>query len=189
MAGESMRFRNPAGHAGLLHNLVSLANALAGFFESRIGLFARESKGALLHLLLLAGAVVAALLLLVLGFMFLMVSAIFGIAHATGVSWLWIALVAAGLHFLLALGCGLFAERQLTKPMFEASVAELKRDREWLKNIRSEKTNPRTKAGDRALARPPGARPGEDCVTNSIFRSSFGSRFSAMRGCGFPPRC
>ena len=56
MAGDTMRFRNPAGHAGLLNNLVSLANSLAGFFESRFGLFARESKGALVHLLLLAGA-------------------------------------------------------------------------------------------------------------------------------------
>jgi uncharacterized membrane protein YqjE len=134
MAGDTMRFRNPAGHAGLLHNLVSLANSLAGFFESRVGLFARESKGALLHLLLLAGAVVAALVLVISGYIFLIVSAIFGIAHVAGVSWVWIALGAAGLHFVLALGCALFAQTQLTKPMFEMSVAELKRDREWLKS-------------------------------------------------------
>lgn len=135
MAGDAMRFRNPAGHAGLLNNLVALANSLAGFFESRIGLFARESKGALVHLLLLAGAIVAALFLIASGYVFLLVSAIFGIAHATGVSWVWIALAAAGLHFLLALGCGLFAKSQLTKPMFANSVSELKRDREWLKSV------------------------------------------------------
>ena len=51
MAGETMRFRNPAGHAGLFNNLVSLANSLAAFFETRFSLFARESKGALVHLL------------------------------------------------------------------------------------------------------------------------------------------
>jgi uncharacterized membrane protein YqjE len=143
MAGDTMRFRNPAGHAGLFNNLVSLAGSLAGFFESRFGLFARESKGALVHLLLLAGALVSALLLLGTGYVFLIVSAIFGIAHAAGVSWVWIALAAAGLHFLLAIGCGLFAKSQLTKPMFEASVAELKRDREWLKNLnkRNESTH------------------------------------------------
>ena len=142
MAGDTMRFRNPAGHAGLLNNLVSLANSLAGFFESRAGLFARESKGALVHLLLLAAALVAALVLLVSGYIFLIVSVIFGIAHATGVSWVWIALAAAGLHFVLAIGCALFAKSQLTKPMFEASVAELKRDREWLKSVN--KTNQST---------------------------------------------
>jgi uncharacterized membrane protein YqjE len=135
MAGDTMRSRNPAGHAGLLNNLVSLANSLAGFAESRLHLFAWESKRALVHLVLLAGAVMAALVLLVSGYIFLVVSAIFGLAQALGVSWIWITLAAAGLHFVLALGCGLVARRQLTKPMFEASVAELKRDREWLKSV------------------------------------------------------
>ena len=135
MAGDTMRFRNPAGHAGLLNNLVSLANSLAGFFESRLGLFARESKGALMHLLLLAGALVAALVLIVLGYVFLVASVIFGIAHATGISWIWISLAAAALHFVLAIACAFIAKSQITKPMFAASVAELKRDREWLKSV------------------------------------------------------
>lgn len=134
-----MRFRNPAGHAGLVNNLVSLANSLAAFFETRLSLFARESKGALVHLLLLAGAVVAALVLVASGYVFLIVSVIFAIAHAAGVSWVWIALGAAVLHFLLAAGCGFFAVTQLKKPMFQVSVAELKRDREWLKSV--DKTN------------------------------------------------
>ena len=135
MAGDSMRFRNPAGHAGLLNNLLALTSALGGFFESRIGLFARESKSALVHLLLLAAALITALVLVVSGYVFLIVSIIFGIAHAAGVSWVWIALAAAGLHFVLALGCALFAKSQITKPMFQYSVAELKRDREWLKTL------------------------------------------------------
>ncbi len=135
MAGETMRFRNPAGHAGLVNNVVSLASSLAAFFETRIGLFGRESKTALVHLLLLAGAAVGALILIASGYIFLVVSAIFGIAHATGVSWVWIALAASVLHFLLAAGCGFFARTQLAKPMFEASMAELKRDREWLKSV------------------------------------------------------
>jgi len=130
-----MRFRNPAGHAGLINNLASLANTLAGFFESRVSLFARESKTALLHLLLLAGAVVGALVLLASGYVFLIVSIIFGIAHAAGVSWVGIALAAALLHLLLAGGCAFFALQQIKKPMFAASVAELKRDREWLKTV------------------------------------------------------
>jgi uncharacterized membrane protein YqjE len=135
MAGESMRFRNPAGHAGLVNNLISLANSLAAFFETRLSLFARESKDALLHLLLLAGAVVAALILIAAGYVFLVVSVIFAIAHAAGVSWVWIALAAAGVHFAFAVGCGMFAFGQIKKPMFRVSVEELKRDREWLKSV------------------------------------------------------
>lgn len=135
MAGDAMRFRNPAGHAGLLNNLVSLANTLAGFFEARLHLFARESKGALLHLLLMVGAIIGALMLLASGYVFLIVSVIFGIAHAAGISWVWIALGAAGFHLLLAGGCAFFALLQLKKPMFQVSMAELKRDREWLKSV------------------------------------------------------
>ncbi len=142
MAGDTMRFRNPAGHAGLLNNLVSLANTLAGFFESRIGLFARESKTALVHLLLLAAGLIGGLLLLAFGYVFLLVSAVFVIAHATGISWVWIAFGAGVLHLLLALGCALFAKAQLSKPMFKAIVAELKKDREWLKTVDKKNQSP-----------------------------------------------
>ena len=128
-----MRFRNTAGHAGLLNNLVALTNSLAGFFESRITLFARESKTALVQLLLIAAAVITALVLVVSGYVFLIVSVIFGIAHAAGISWVWIALGMGLLHFILAGGCGFFAATQIRKPMFQWSIAELKRDREWLK--------------------------------------------------------
>jgi len=47
MISETTRSRNPAGHAGLLKNLLALASALTDFFESRFTLLARESKTAL----------------------------------------------------------------------------------------------------------------------------------------------
>jgi uncharacterized membrane protein YqjE len=134
MAGEPMRFRNPAGHAGLLNNLVSFANGLAGFFECRIALFLRESKGALVHILLMAGSLIFALVLVGAGYVFLITSIVFGIAHSLGVSWVWIAFFAAIVHLLLAGGCAYFALMQMKKPMFHATLDELKRDREWLKS-------------------------------------------------------
>jgi len=134
MAGEPMRFRNPAGHAGLLNNLVSFANSLAGFFESRIALFVHESKGALVHIFIMAGALMFALVLVAAGYVFLIVSIVFGIAHTLGVSWVWIAFCAALLHLLLAAGSAFFALTQMKKPIFAATLDELKRDRAWLKN-------------------------------------------------------
>ena len=58
-------------------------------------------------------------------------------------SWIWIALAAAGLHFLLALVCVLIARSRMKKSMFEVTAAELKKDREWLKNLdkKSHSTN------------------------------------------------
>jgi len=58
-----MRFRNPAGHAGLLHNLVALLGTLAGFLESRAALFAKESKIALVQVLILVACLGAAVVL------------------------------------------------------------------------------------------------------------------------------
>ncbi|MEY2489603.1 MAG: hypothetical protein QOC70_1545 [Verrucomicrobiota bacterium] len=143
MAGDTMRFRNPAGHAGLLHNLLALVNDLAGFLESRVGLFAKESKTALVQILVLVGCLAGAAVLALFGYVFLIASAIAGVAHALHVSWIWITLGAAGLHFILALVCLLLARSRMKKSMFEATAAELKKDREWLKNLdkKSHSTN------------------------------------------------
>ena len=135
MAGETMRFRNPAGHAGLLHNLVSLVNSLVGFLESRLALFTKESKTALVHILILAGCLAAAAFLVVFGYLFLVASVIMALAHALHISWVKIALMAAGLHFLLAFICVMIARNRMNKRMFEMTGVELKKDRQWLKNL------------------------------------------------------
>jgi len=139
MPGETMPFRNPAGHAGLLHSLVSLVNSLAGFLESRIALFAKESKTALVHVLVLVGCLAVAAFLVVFGYIFLVASATVGISHALHISWVKISLMAAGLHFLLAFVCVMIARSRMHKSMFEMTGVELKKDREWLKNL--DKTN------------------------------------------------
>src|SRR3954452_23440312 len=115
MAGDTMRFRNPAGHAGLLHNLFALINGLADFLESRLGLAAQESKRALVHLMVLVGALAAAGVLALFGYVFLLASIIALLANALHVSWAWLTLAAAGIHFLLALICVLIARNRIKK--------------------------------------------------------------------------
>ena len=135
-----MRFRNPAGHAGLIHNLLALVNDLAGFLESRLGLFARDSKTALTQILVLLACVTGAVVLILFGYIFLIASAIAALAQSLHLSWIWITLAAAGLHFILALVCLLVAHNRMKQSMFEATAAELKKDREWLRNL--DKKNP-----------------------------------------------
>src|SRR5256884_9763196 len=137
MMSASTRSRNPAGHAGLLENLLALLNALAGFFESRFALLAEESKGAAVQLLILVGCVIFALLLCALGYVFLITGAVVGLAHLIGISWPWVALAAAALHFIIALMLVLIARSRITKPFFRATLAELRKDREWLKNLQA----------------------------------------------------
>src|SRR5438876_12340185 len=50
MISESPRSTNPAGHAGLLENLLALINALAAFVESRVALVADESNAGAVQL-------------------------------------------------------------------------------------------------------------------------------------------
>ena len=137
MISESSRPRNPAGHAGLLQNLLALASALAEFFESRFALLAEESKAAALQVLILAGCLIFALLLCAIGYVFLIIGAVAGIAHLAGISWPWIALATAALHFIIALVLVLVARSRITKPFFRATLIELKKDREWLRNLQT----------------------------------------------------
>ena len=90
---------------------------------------------ALVQLLVLAICLIVASVLVVFGYIFLIISAIVGLAHLAGISWLWITLAAAGVHFVIALVLLLIARSRITKPLFPATTSELKKDREWLKNL------------------------------------------------------
>ena len=126
--------------SGFIGSLVALASALADFFESRAELFATESRTALVQFVLVAICLVAALLFFAFGYVFLLVTAVVAVAHLANVSWLWIALAAAGLHILIALILLLVALTWIKRPVFRATTAELKKDREWLKNIETNQT-------------------------------------------------
>jgi len=127
--------RNPAGHSGLLDNALGLISAVVAFFESRFVLLAQESKSAAVQLLILVGCIIAAIALCVMGYVFLIVSAVVGLAHLLGTSWPVVALVVALLHFIIAGVLLVVARSRITKPMFQDSIDELKKDREWLKTL------------------------------------------------------
>ena len=135
MSSESPSSRNPAGHSGLIDNALGLLSAIVEFFEVRFALAAQESKAAALQLLILVGCVIAALALCVMGYVFLIVSAVVGVAHLLGISWSVVALVVALVHFIIAGALLLVARSRITKPMFRDTRDELKKDREWLKTL------------------------------------------------------
>ena len=141
MSGESTRFRYRAGPSGIFSSALALLGALIAFVESRAALIAQESKTAFVQFAIAAACLIAALMLLAFGYVFLVASAIVGIAHLAQISWLWTALIAAGVHFIPALLLLLIVRNRVTKPLFRETAAELKEDREWLREIA---TNRRT---------------------------------------------
>ena len=135
MTGETLRSRAPAGRDGFVGSVVAFVNGLAGFIESRLALFTKESKSAIGQLLGAIACVVGALLFLVMGYAFLIVGAVAGIARLLHVHWFWVALVAALVHFSLVLAFALGARAFICKAPFTELRAELKKDREWLRNL------------------------------------------------------
>ena len=134
-----MRFRNPAGYSGLGTNLSAFASSATRFIESRLSLASKEAKEGAMHLVTLVACGIAAALLVLLGYLFLIVFAMVGIAHLLHISWIWMALIFALLHIGGALLCLVIARGQIKRPMFRETGAVLKEDTEWLKNLDQEK--------------------------------------------------
>jgi uncharacterized membrane protein YqjE len=135
MAGRPMPFRNPAGHVGLRQNIASFIASLTQFIQTRLQLAVRESKAAAGHLVTMVACGIAAAVLLLFGYIFLLIFAIVGLAHLIGISWIWMALILALLHFAGALFCLIIARGQAKHPMFRDTASVLKEDTEWLKNL------------------------------------------------------
>ena len=135
MSSESYPPRNPAGHSGLLDNALGLLSALVEFFELRFAVLAQESKSVALHVLIMLGCIIAALALCVMGYAFLVISAVVGVAHLLDTSWPVVALTVALVHFVIAGVLLLVARNRMTKPMFPDTRDELTKDREWLKTL------------------------------------------------------
>ena len=135
MADETAPSRSRPRQTGFIGSLVALASALADFFESRAALLATESRAALVQFLVVSLCLVAGVLFFAFGYIFLLATVVVAIAHAADASWLWVALGAAGVHFVIALVFLLVAGTGIRRPLFSATRAELQKDREWLKNL------------------------------------------------------
>jgi uncharacterized membrane protein YqjE len=126
---------NPAGHAGLIDNAVGFVSALFAYVETRAALLAVESKALLLQLAMVVALGVMALVALIFGYIFVLGSIVVGIAHATGVSWTWVALWVGLLHIALAAVCVFLAKGKLRGRLYAETRMELKRDQQWLKSL------------------------------------------------------
>ena len=103
-----------------------------GYLELRLKLLGLESKEAGLHLLLLGllfvGTIVffAGFLVMLVVFLLYLLTIIF---HW---GWGWSALACGGVSLLVAIAAGVILRFRIVRPLFPTTLAELKRDREWL---------------------------------------------------------
>lgn len=116
----------------MLDHLREILAAGFEYFQARLALAGIEAKEALLHFAIIVALLVAAVAVSVFGYLFLCIAATVLIAEFLNVSPGWVILALAIVHFALALGAVIFAAARLQTAVFSATLAEFKKDQQWL---------------------------------------------------------
>jgi uncharacterized membrane protein YqjE len=121
---------------GILAELLNFFSSFGEHLQALVtlaGLESREAAGIYLRALV---AVIAALVLLLFGYLLTLIFVAFALAALFHWDWIWISLGLAVVHFLLVGGCLLYLKARLKSPVFTATSAELQRDFAALKNYK-----------------------------------------------------
>lgn len=125
---------NESDSGGLLRHLGALLAAKLAYLRARLELAGIEGKEAFAHVAIMVGLAIAAVIAAIFGYFFLVIAVVFLIARAIGGEvWIWVMLGAAGLHLGGALVLALVARARLARPIFPATLDELRKDQQWLK--------------------------------------------------------
>ena len=150
MIPELLRFAGSAGrHVQGLLQLASLETKEAALVGLR-----------LLILLIVAAVCVA------FGYLLSLFFVAFLLAFVFGISWIWISLGLALLHFAVVAFCAIYAKKYLRTPVFKATAVELQRDFEALKTSSHDQRRNSRRAHGKPGRRPSGSAP--PCARNWI---------------------
>jgi uncharacterized membrane protein YqjE len=106
--------------------------AASGYIHSRLELFGLEAKGAAVNYLLIVILLVCSLVFLIFGYVFLVIALAFLVALLFHWDWGWITLGFGIAHLLLAVACVWMAKIRFGVAGFPSTIAEFKKDKEWL---------------------------------------------------------
>lgn len=120
---------------GALAELLRFAGTFGQHVQGLAQLASLETKEAAMVGLRLLALIIASIVFGIFGYVLVLFFIAFLLAMVFGVSWIWISLGLAVLHFLGIGICALLARKYLRSPVFKATGAELKRDFEALKNF------------------------------------------------------
>lgn len=137
MAVPTTPGERPPGNEGLVDHLRALAASVAAYLAARLQLAGLESREAALHYLKILILLVAAFFGIVFGYIFFCLAVVFILHHFLNVSWIWILLGAAGLHFAAAGILLLIVKVKFPKAVFPVTITEFKKDQTWLNTPRT----------------------------------------------------
>jgi uncharacterized membrane protein YqjE len=113
----------------------SLRNGIASFLrylELRLKLAGLESKEAGIHLLVLAILFVATVVFFCGFLLMLIVFLLFVLMLLFHWDWGWSALACGGVVLILSIISGTILRFKIARPIFQATMAEIRKEREWL---------------------------------------------------------
>ena len=119
---------------GLLDGLLSLVGSFGRYVQAIGALAGEEAHEAVALYLRLAIMLVASILFVAFGYVFLVLFAAFLVATVFHVAWLWILLGLTALHFLVAVICAAHVKSHWRTPVFSATKGEISRDLSALSN-------------------------------------------------------
>ena len=137
-----MPYTNPQpppdpGMPGLPESIRLILASAAGYLHARFELLSLEAKDAGANYIKLAIVLVCAVLFLLSGLLFLLMSAVYAVAALFNFRWGWVFLGFALLSLGLTAALALVAKARFKAPSFPASIAEFKKDKEWLSQTKS----------------------------------------------------
>ncbi|HYR59274.1 MAG TPA: phage holin family protein [Chthoniobacteraceae bacterium] len=121
---------------GLLSHFGTLLGAKLAYLRARLQLAGIEGKEAAIHFAIILGLAAGAALIALFGYLFFVIALVFLIAWACGGgnAWIYVMFAFALGHFGTALVLLVISKAKLAQPVFQATLSELKKDQEWLKN-------------------------------------------------------
>ena len=117
--------------------LSSWAAALLDYFDAKVRLMAAESGEASRHFVLLLILIGAVLVLSLCGIVMYATFLLFVIGLIFHLAWGWSALVVGTAATLFSVLLFLWFRIQIRKPVFQMSLKDLQKDREWLSQSRT----------------------------------------------------
>lgn len=124
---------------GTFGHVTGLFSSTIKYLKAHAELFALEAKEAGINYGIAAGFVVGAFVAILLGYIMLIITAVFGVSLLFGGGHAWIA-VMGGAALLHVIGAGvlvMLAKKRVKETPFPETREELKRDQSWLTQLKS----------------------------------------------------
>ena len=122
---------------GVIPELVGWSGSFGRHFQALLQLAGIEGKEAAFVGLRLVIFLAVASVCAIFGYVLILLFVAFLLALVFGISWIWISLGLAVLHFAVVAFCAFSARNCLRKPVFKATMTELRKDFEVMKEFKS----------------------------------------------------